>query len=391
MTFDFIIFGSGISAKITSIALANKDFSVCIIADRDSSENKVQSNLVTFLSYGSISYLQTMIPNRNVFDSFEGVRSIHCQLDSTKGNKNQNITFDSKNDEILGKIIKNSYLEKYLNEEIDQHKNIHFIGKDKLKSIKTLGQGIQCEIHKQNSINAKLFILSSSYYQKLIKNLNIDFIHQDFEQNALSISIKANIKNENFAFQKFTREGPIALLPYSKNEASVVWSLKKRSSILKKDTKELEAELNFHLQKYIAELEIIDLEKHSLKFSFAKKLYSNNIVLLGNIAHNIHPIAGQGLNLNIKDIALFVKTVFEYASIGYDIDNQSVLQKFDENRKLDNVVYSFGILTLEHLLTSNNKFINFAARKGVKIFEKNNVLKNLVIKSAVGKFFFKSI
>ena len=120
------------------------------------------------------------------------------------------------------------------------------------------------------------------------------------------------------------------------------------------------------------------------------KIIYNNIVLLGNISQYPSNCRTR-FKHNIKDIALFVKTVFEYASIGYNIDNQSVLQKFDENRKLDNVVYSFGILTLEHLLTSNNKFINFAARKGVKIFEKNNVLKNLVIKSAVGKFFFKSI
>ena len=87
-----------------------------------------------------------------------------------------------------------------------------------------------------------------------------------------------------------------------------------------------------------------------------KSLFYKNIVLIGNIAHNIHPIAGQGLNLSIKDIALFVKQINKYKSLGYKLNDQMILEEFEMKRKLDNTAYSFGTFSLNGYFSSNNKF-----------------------------------
>ena len=145
------------------------------------------------------------------------------------------------------------------------------------------------------------------------------------------------------------------------------------------------------MQKYIESLEIINSEKHTLKFSFAKKLFDKKIVLLGNIAHTIHPIAGQGLNLNIKDISLFVETMSKYKLIGYNINDNFILNDFDYKRKLDNTAYSFGTQTLEIMLSNNNKYINFAVSQGLKAVNRNKYIKKLIVNSATGKNFFNTI
>ena len=122
-----------------------------------------------------------------------------------------------------------------------------------------------------------------------------------------------------------------------------------------------------------------------------KRLFFKKAVLIGNSAHNIHPIAGQGLNLSIKDIALFIKIVSKYKSIGYEINNDLILSKFDLDRKLDNTAYSFGTLTLDNILSSKNKTLNFFVGQGIKIVERNKFLKSFFIKSATGEKFFESI
>ena len=82
-----------------------------------------------------------------------------------------------------------------------------------------------------------------------------------------------------------------------------------------------------------------------------KILYTKKQYCWGNIAHNIHPIAGQGLNLSIKDIAVFVNQIKKYKSLGYRLNDQMVLEEFEMKRKMDNTAYSFGTFLLDDIFS----------------------------------------
>ena len=105
MKYDFTIFGLGISAKITSCFLARNGFSVCLISDKDQKKEISNTNLVTFLSRGSLNYLSSMCPNIKLFEEHPAIDSIHCELDNLRGNKPQSIKFNDREKQILGKII----------------------------------------------------------------------------------------------------------------------------------------------------------------------------------------------------------------------------------------------------------------------------------------------
>ena len=92
---------------------------------------------------------------------------------------------------------------------------------------------------------------------------------------------------------------------------------------MSKENKELTQLIEKYLHEYVTSMQIISLEKHSLQFTYAKIFFIKKTVLLGNIAHNIHPIAGQGLNY-IKDIALFVKLIRKYTSLGYRLNDKMI-------------------------------------------------------------------
>ena len=127
MKHEFAIFGFGISAKITSCLLARNGFSVCLISDKDQKQEISNTNLVTFLSRGSLNYLSSVFPNIKLFEEHPEIDSIHCELNSLRGNKPQSIKFNDGEKQNLGKIVKNTDLEKYLDQEIVQLRNINII------------------------------------------------------------------------------------------------------------------------------------------------------------------------------------------------------------------------------------------------------------------------
>ncbi len=390
MRYDFTIFGSGISAKITSCLLARDGFKVCLVTDKKQGLEKPPTNLVTFLSVGSLNYLSSQLPDIAFFSKYPEIRAIKCQLNDLNKNRHQSIKFNNESNEILGKIVKNTELEQYLDNKIIKLNNINIINSNPPAHVENITDGVKLTLKSGEVLLSDLFLLSSSQID-ISKQLEISFIEQDLKQQALSISIKANLLHKNCAFQKFTSDGPLALLPYSDKEASIVWSLNSNSEILIKNNEELINSINDHLQKEITSTKIISIEKHNLKFVYAKRLRSKNIVLLGNIAHNIHPIAGQGLNLSIKDIALFLKLMTKYRSIGYRVNNNVVLEEYEINRKLDNAAYSFGTFLLNDILSSNNQLINFTARKGIRLADKIRPLKRIFTDSATGNKFFRSL
>ena len=389
MKYEFTIYGSGISAKLASSLLAKNGFKVCLISDKDRNQDNLNTNLVTFLSEGSINYLLSMFTNIRFINDYPEIQKINCQLNSLISNRSQSISFSNTNNESLGKIIKNIEIEAYLDQEIHQSSNIYIINLTELNSVQNKIDGVELKLQNNQIINSDLFILSSTK-KNIAEQTKINFIKKNLEQTALSIKIQGTIKNENNAFQKFTSDGPLALLPYAKQEASVVWSLKNNSNILIKDNEELTDIISKHLSEYIDLKKIVSIEKHKLQFNYAKTLCYKNTVLLGNIAHNIHPIAGQGLNLTIKDIALFLKQIIKFKSLGYKLNDQMILEGFEMKRKLDNAAYSFGTFSLNGILSSNSKLLNYTTRKGLGLIEKSNKIKEFLVRSATGKEYFKS-
>ena len=105
MRYKFTIFGLGISAKITSCLLARNGFSVCLISDKDQKKEISNTNLVTFLSRGSLNYLSSMFPNIKLFEEHPEIDSIHCELNSLRANKPQSIKFNDEKKQNLAFLI----------------------------------------------------------------------------------------------------------------------------------------------------------------------------------------------------------------------------------------------------------------------------------------------
>tara|TARA_Y100000992_G_scaffold3390_1_gene2154 strand:+ start:3824 stop:4894 length:1071 start_codon:yes stop_codon:yes gene_type:complete len=269
---------------------------------------------------------------------------------------------DFRNKEIFS-IIKNQKLYELLIKDIKKNKHIKFL-KNKNFSISFRNKYkliINCDVN--HSITKKFFS------RKIVKNYN---------SSAFTTIINhKSLKNNDIAIQIFTKNGPIAFLPISNNQTSVVYSFKGRNKNI---------EINDLIKKFNPKYEIITINnfsKFELKFSHLRKYYEENILAFGDCIHRIHPVAGQGFNMSLRDIKLLLELIDDKISLGLDLD-MSICHKFQNEIKDKNFIFSTSIDWIYEIFNfeskNNLKFIS----RYIKTFGKNKSI-NLLFKKLADK------
>ena len=272
------------------------------------------------------------------------------------------INFDGKKSQLFS-IIKNYQLYELLNNSL---KNNKLFKRKKLSTNKFLNDDnykilFNCD---SNSALTKKF-----FYKKIKKN------YKSFAYVSV-IKHKKIIKN-NIASQIFTNFGPIAFLPTSENETSIVYSIKKKQKLDENDIINL-------IRKYNSKYSIIKIEKiknFELSGSHLRSYYHNNILAFGDLLHRIHPLAGQGFNMTIRDIKQLINIINSRTNLGLEIDS-SICSDFEKKLKYKNYLFSSGIDFIHEFFSLESKLQNDKFGKVVKFFGKNKYLNNFFTKLA---------
>jgi len=237
-------------------------------------------------------------------------------------------------------------------------------------------------IRKKNKI-----ILSQKNYE-LIINCDINdpitkkFFHNKFSKNYNSIGYVTIIKHKkinpnNIATQIFTNHGPIAFLPISQTETSIVYSMRGKK-IIKKN--ELENLIKKNFNKYDIK-KIHDFKSFKLKSNDLRIYYYKNILAFGDLLHRLHPLAGQGFNMSLRDIKILLKIINFKMSLGIQLDS-SVFSEFEKLTKHQNYIFANSINLIYEFFHLESKTKNRLLSKSIKTLGKNKIIKNFLIKSA---------
>ena len=185
------------------------------------------------------------------------------------------------------------------------------------------------------------------------------------------------MKANNTAFQNFTKKGPIAFLPISKNETSVVYSLKNTKDNNKIDIKYLIKKFNPNYSI----IKIRDCVRFKLKSSSPRKYYKDNVLAFGDLLHKVHPLAGQGFNMSLRDIKLLSKLIDDRINIGLDLDN-SLCHEFQKKSQDKNYIFSSTIDFIYELFNFQNEFNLKLISKTINIVGKNKYINSFFQKIA---------
>ena len=256
-------------------------------------------------------------------------------------------------------IFQNKELKKKLIEIILKKKNIKLIKKNILDVNSSDGS---ISLNK-NKFFYDLIILStgnnSKLYSKIFQNRSIK---KNYKEIALTTIVKHNSKI-NKVSQFFLKEGPLAILPFSKKMFSVVWSVS--SLYFNKENKFLNRTLVAKIKMLLNNPKIINSEQiqsFPINLNLKTKYFKNNVLILGDGLHSVHPMAGQGFNLVIRDIKKLGELMSKSLRLGLLIKNSFLLKDFYQTRKPENIILGLGI-NLTNIFFKHNQYFSPIKRK----------------------------
>ena len=347
------IVGDGLSGLMTALALNKLEGLEVHLISKDNKHSK--DRRTTAISASNYVFFKNIIGK---FDKklFWPSKKIDLFYE-TKGKNMKFLNFneDTKN---LMYVFENDKIKEILIKEI------------KKKKIKTLQKNIN-ELKDLDSYDMKILCLgrSSNIYQSIVDKRSLN---KDYKEIAITGYVKHELKNLNTA-QYFLKDGPLAILPFSNNNFSFVWSV---------DIKFIKKDINSVVKSKICEvlktkkIQISNQQSYPLSLNLKRTYYKNDILILGEGLHSVHPVAGQGFNLVLRDINKLQDIFKYYTRLGMSLKNTPALEEFTNNRKSDNIITVIGI-DVTHKFFKQNKLLDPFKETILKNISKNNTLKKI--------------
>ena len=347
------ILGNGLVSLSLAKTLANQAINVDIFGNKKRNINDKLRTLA--ISKNNVEFFNNNIAN--IEKLLWNVRRIEVFTENLQKEKLINFEKDNKN---IFSIIRNFELDNFLISELKKNKCVKFKKNFNFKNLNESKYKLIINCENNNLITKKFF------YKKDKKN---------YYSYAHTTIIKHKKLLDNcVAFQIFTKDGPIAFLPISSKETSVVFSARGNEKI---DLKKV-------IKKYNNRFEIIKISNvasFKLTGSNLRSYYHKNILAFGDILHRLHPLAGQGFNMSIRDIKELLKLIKFRKNHGLDLD-KSICVDFEKNTKHKNYIFSNSIDFLYEFFNFESKNKSNLLSKVVQVLGKNNKANKLFTKFA---------
>lgn len=385
---DCIIIGAGLSGLTMAVTCAYYNIS-CTIIDPLNFQNVLSKKID--LRTAAISYAtQTLFERINVWDSNKlAVTSIR-DIRVCRENSDAYIFYDPKEVDVnyFGHIVRNQCLVKSLFEYIQSSNWINLLEEVELISYEENSEWINAHLSNGQTIQAKLIIAADGRHSSCRKLANIKCFHKKYDQKALTGIIKHQNSHQNIALELFGPTGPFALLPMENHQMSFIYCDKpeKIDFYAKKENQSyLKETLEKKCGNYLGEIEFVgEYQSYPLSLLQADQLYKGRIALIGEAAHAMHPVAGQGFNVSARDIAALGELLHQQKSLGLDVGSSLILEEYSRWRRFD--ITQLVVITdkLIHFLCTGNFLINNLQDFSFNMVNHFSIIKHFFMKDAMG-------
>ena len=305
--------------------------------DKDDSDRPPSfDGRATALSWGTRQILEEL-------DIWNSIAPYACSIDhiqvSDEGRFGQaQLHANEQNTEALGYIIENHRLGQGLLSGLNVSDSLHVMAPNSVETVRMTAEGAELILDDGRALTTTLLIMADGGRSPLPRQLGIEQSRKDYGAQALVTQVKCEKPHDHWAYERFSSDGPIAFLPLNKDEYAVVWTLSDDEVdavlALADDVliERLQARIGYRVGKISAMGERLTYPLALVKSS---EQVRRSLVLLGNAAHSLHPVAGQGFNLTLRDAAVLAEHLNRAAMQGQDVGSLEVLEAYLQQQSAD--------------------------------------------------------
>ncbi len=286
----------------------------------------------------------------------------------------------------LGHIVENRVVQLALLERINDFDNVELIAPVNIESVNYQRDNSRIELSDGRRITAKVLVGADGGGSRVRQTVGLGVHSWDYQQQALVIYVKTDYQQQDITWQHFVSSGPQAFLPLTGSYGSVVWynSADEVRRLKALSNEELGRELMATFPKELGRVEVLATASFPLKRQHAQHYVKHGAALVGDAAHMINPLAGQGVNIGLLDAAALAEVLVEAAAQGKDIAEQTVLKKYESLRRNENLKM-MTLMDVFYRFFSNDVLpLKFFRNLGLGLAERIKPAKHKAMRIAMG-------
>ena len=236
-------------------------------------------------------------------------------------------------------------------------------------------------------LRARLVVAADGARSKLSRLADIHTIGWDYDQAGIVATVAHERDHEGRAEQHFFPAGPFAVLPLPGRQSSIVWNERRADAeaLLALDAEDLKRQLEQRFTPKLGEIKLASrVEAFPFRLQIARRFVSERLALVGDAAHVVHPVAGQGLNLGLRDVAALAETIVGEMRLGLDPGASAPLASYQRQRRFDVAASGLGLDALNRLFSNDLPPLRFMRDLGLRVVDRVPTLKDMLIAEAGG-------
>ncbi|MGH6829302.1 MAG: UbiH/UbiF/VisC/COQ6 family ubiquinone biosynthesis hydroxylase [Rhizomicrobium sp.] len=389
---DVIVCGGGMVGLTLSRALARGGLGVAVVESALPAKTMADrfDGRVSAIAYANVRMLKVLGIWPHLSHNAQPIRDILVS-DGAPGRPASpfSLHFDAGDlgADSLGHIAENRHIRHALHKALAEEPNVSLAAPATVTHLNTEAACIRATLGDGRVLKARLAIAADGRDSRLRRQMGIGTIGWSYPQKGIVATVRHERPHQGVAYEHFLPAGPFAILPMTGNRSSLVWTeAKDRAAAMMALEKEAFGnEVSRRFGRHLGATEVVGARwSYPLNFHLARGYVKERFALAGDCAHGIHPIAGQGLNLGLKDVAALAETVLDAARLGQDIGSSQVLARYQRWRRFDSFVLAASTDGLNRLFSNDIGPIRQLRDLGLGLVDAIGPLRRLFMRHAGG-------
>lgn len=391
-TSDILIVGGGLNGPALALALAQTGHTVTLIdaLPRDARAREDFDGRSYALALAS----QKLIDQIGVWDVVAGQAQPMLEIKVTDGRAGQGpspffMHFDHAEIEEgpMGYMIEDRYLRRALRDAMEAEPAITLVDEQTVIAQDADATGVTVTLASGDSLRGRLLVGADGRRSGTAERAGIKRTGWDYGQTALVCAIEHDRPHNGIAHQFFMPPGPLAILPLPGNRSSIVWSERsdRAAAIQSLDEESYLSILRPRFGDFMGDIRLAgDRFTYPLNLTLANAFIAERLALVGDAAHGVHPIAGQGLNAGLRDVGALAEVLTEARRRGEDIASSLVLDRYQQWRRFDTASLAAATDAFNRLFSNDNPLLRLGRDIGMGVVGAIPSLRQSFIREAAG-------